>query len=101
MANLYSAKKVLGVDEKTGLSIELRATDILIEPKKQMITVTVEKCLVSPTGIVMEVVETIYFNRINKEGNMKFDALQNSPVGLGITQMLGLDLENYPDLTQF
>lgn len=100
MANLYSAKKIIGIDEKTGLSIELRATDILIEPKKQIITVTVEKCLVSPTGVVMEVVETVYFNRINKEGNIKFDALQNSTVGLGITQMLGLDLENYPDLTQ-
>jgi|JI10StandDraft_1071094.scaffolds.fasta_scaffold140435_2 hypothetical protein len=100
MANLYSAKKVIGVDDKTGLSIELRATDILIEPKKQMITVSVEKCLVSPTGIVMEVVEKIYFTRTNKEGNMKFDTLQNSAIGVGITQMLGLDLEAYPDLEQ-
>lgn len=100
MTNLYSAKKVLGVDEKTGLSIELRATDILIEPKKQMITVTVEKCLVSPTGVVMEVVETIYFTRTNKGGNLKFDALQSSPIGSGITQMLGVDLDNYPNLTQ-
>lgn len=100
MANLYSAKKVLGFDEKTGLSIELRATDILIEPKKEMITVTVEKCLVSPTGIVMEIVDKIYFTRINKEGNMKFDTLQNSGIGTGIAQMLLLDLENYPDLNQ-
>lgn len=100
MANLYSAKKVLGIDERTGLSIELRATDILIEPKKQLITVTVEKCLVSPTGIVMEIVETVYFTRTNKEANMKFDLLQNSPVGTGISQMLAIDLENYPNLTQ-
>lgn len=101
MANLYSAKKNLGFDELTGLSVELRATDILIEPKKNLITVTVEKCLVSPTGIVMEVVETMYFTRTNKDGNMKFDALQNSPLGVGISQMLNLDLENYPNLTQF
>jgi hypothetical protein len=100
MANLYSAKKVLGVDDKTGLSIELRATDIFIEPKKQMITVSVEKCLVSPTGIVMEVVEKTYFTRTNKEGNMKFDSLQNSNIGVGITQMLNMDLEAYPDLEQ-
>lgn len=100
MANLYSAKKVLGIDDKTGLSIELRATDILIEPKKQMITVTVEKCLVSPTGIVVSVIDTIYFNRTNKEGNEKFDTLQKSPIGVGITQMLGLDLDNYPNLEQ-
>ena len=84
MANLYSAKKSIGTDEKTGLSIELRDTDILIEPKKEMITVTVEKCLVSPTGVVMQVLDTVYFTRTNKVNNMKFDALQNSPIGLGI-----------------
>jgi hypothetical protein len=100
MANLYSAKKTIGIDGKTGLSIELRATDILIEPKKEMITVTVEKCLVSPTGVVMQIVDTVYFTRTNKENNMKFDMLQNSPVGIGIAQMLGLDLDNYPNLTQ-
>jgi len=100
MANPYSAKKNIGIDSKTGLDIELRATDILIEPKKNSITVTVERCLVSPTGVIMEVVETIYFTRTNKEGNLKFDMLQSSPIGLGIAQMLGLDLDTYPDLTQ-
>lgn len=100
MANPYSAKKSIGVDEKTGLNIELRATDILIEPKKNLITVTVEKCLISPTGVVMEIVETIYFTRTNKQGNLKFDMLQGSQIGLGIAQMLGLDLDAYPDLTQ-
>jgi len=97
MANLYSAKKYIGLDEETGLSIELRATDILIEPKKKLITVTVEKCLVSPTGVVMGVLETIYFNRTNSDNNMKFDSLQNSAIGQGISQMLLIDLDNYPN----
>jgi hypothetical protein len=50
--------------------------------------------LVAPTGIVVSVIDTIYFNRTNKEGNEKFDTLQNSPIGVGITQMLGLDLDS-------
>jgi hypothetical protein len=49
---------------------------------------------------VVSVIDTIYFNRTNKEGNEKFDTLQNSPIGVGITQMLGLDLDNYPNLEQ-
>lgn len=100
MANTYSAKKNIGIDPETGLDIELRATDILIEPSKELITVKVEKCLVSPTGVVMKVIENLYFTRTNIPGNMKFDSLQGSPIGLGISQMLMLDLNAYPNLNQ-
>lgn len=96
----YLAKKIIGIDSETGLNIELRATDVLIEPKKPLITVTVEECLVSPTGIVMKILTTRYYTRNDKEGNEKFSNLQNSQIGVAIENMLLLDLDKYPNLDQ-
>ena len=90
----------IGVDEVTGLDIELRVKSINIDSEIEVITIKVDKCLVSPTGIQMSILETKYYTRYNSIENKKYDMLDLSPVGLGIKHILSLDLALYPNLDQ-
>jgi hypothetical protein len=96
----YIANRSIGVDEETGLSIELRVKELTINADIRLITVKVIKCLVSPSGVEMKIIETLYYNRADKENNMKYSMLESSPIGQGIRQMLLTDLAEYPNLTQ-
>lgn len=101
MSNNYITNKIIGVDESTGLNIELRVKELLIDAEIKKITIKIEKYLVSPTGIEMKLLESFYYERFNQEPNkMKYDQLDTSPLGQGIKQMLQLDLEFYPNLLQ-
>jgi hypothetical protein len=59
----YITNKAIGVDESTGLSIELRVKELNIDASNRKITIRVDKCLVSPTGIEMKLVESFYYTR--------------------------------------
>lgn len=100
MSNNYITNKMIGVDELTGLNIELRVKELTINAAIKRIAVKIEKCLVSPTGVEMKLVETLYYDRYNEEGNMKYDQLDGSQLGQGIKHILNLDLDNYPNLLQ-
>ena len=102
MANNYITNKIIGVDDITGLNIELRVKEVLIDAHKQKIIIKVEKYLVSPTGVEMKLIESLYYERYNDliNNNMKYDQLDASPIGQGIKQILLLDLNNYPNLLQ-
>ena len=100
MANIYITKHSLGLDELTGLEIELRVREIFINAQEQKVTIKVDKVLVSPTGIEMKNIESLYYERFNSENNRKYDQLDESPLGQGIKQMLNADLLNYPNLLQ-
>jgi hypothetical protein len=102
MANNYITNKIIGVDDITDLNIELRVKEVLIDAHKQKITIKVEKYLVSPTGVEMKLIESLYYERYNDSinNNMKYDQLDASPIGQGIKQILLLDLNNYPNLLQ-
>ena len=96
----YIANKNIGIDESTGLAIELRVKNLNIDAEKRTITIQVDKCLVSPTGKQMTVIEALYYTRYDGEVNKKYSLLEESNLGLGIKQMLNLDLDIYPDLQQ-
>ncbi len=96
----YIAKKSLGIDELTGLERQLRATDVFINAETELITVILKEVLVSPTDVVMKELLVTQFTRFNSSENKRFDQLEASPIGLGIEQMLLIDLENYPDIQQ-
>lgn len=101
MSNNYITNKIIGVDENSGLNIELRVKELNINAEIKKITIKVQKFLVSPTGLEMKLIETLYYERYNVEpNNMKYDQLDESPIGQGIKQILNLDLDNYPNLLQ-
>lgn len=96
----YIAKMSVGIDGDTGLELELRVKSLIIDAEIQKITIKMDKCLVSPTGVELRVIETQYYDRYNSPSNLRYDALASSPIGQGIKQMLGIDLNDYPNLTQ-
>jgi hypothetical protein len=96
----YIANKVIGVDSTTGLTIELRTKEFSVNAETRKITVRVDKVLVSPTGVEMKRIESMYYERFDSETNEKYSQLESSPIGLGIAQILTIDLDMYPDLTQ-
>jgi hypothetical protein len=96
----YISNKVIGVDETTGLSVELRTKEFSVNAETRVITVKVDKVLVSPTGIEMKRLESMYYQRLDTETSTKYSQLEASPIGLGIEQILGADLNMYPDLIQ-
>jgi len=96
----YIANKVIGVDSSTGLDIELRTKEFSVNAETRKITVRVDKVLVSPTGVEMKRLESMYYERYDSETNEKYSQLEASPIGLGIEQILKSDLDMYPDLTQ-
>ena len=96
----YIVNKNIGVDEHTGMSIELRVKLLTIDPVEKKIIAKVDKCLVSPTGVEFTIIETKYLERYNSELSPKYTMLDLSPIGQGIKQMLLSELINYPDIEQ-
>lgn len=96
----YITKKEIGIDVDSGLSIELRAKELNIDAGNRKITIKIDKCLVSPTGLEMKVIETLYYDRFDTEINKKYTALEESNIGIGIKELLNLDLDLYPNLQQ-
>lgn len=96
----YIANKVIGVDSATGLDIELRTKEFSVNAETRKITVRVDKVLVSPTGVEMKRLESMYYERFDSETKEKYSQLESSSLGLGIAQILTIDLDMYPDLTQ-
>jgi hypothetical protein len=96
----YIANKVIGTDSETGLDIELRTKNFSVDADTRIITVRVDKVLVSPTGVQMKLIESMYYERYDSATNEKYSQLEASSLGLGISQILSLDLAIYPDLTQ-
>ena len=101
MSNFYITKLNIGVDSETGLDIELRVKSLIIDASIKKITIRIDKCLVSPTGVELKITETLYYDRYNSEFSNKYDALDSSPIGLAIKQILDLDLLQYPNLNQY
>lgn len=96
----YITKKEIGVDIDSGLSIELRAKELNIDATNRKITIKIDKCLVSPTGLEMKVLESIYYDRFDSNENKKYTALEESSIGVNIKELLNLDLDLYPNLQQ-
>ena len=101
----YFAKRSFGVDETTQMTKEIRAVSLIANTKNRELFIGWELCLVSPTGAVMEVLQSGKFRRFN--GTVpKFDNLKNSSIGQGIRQMIEVldfaniaeDLSNFPDV---
>jgi hypothetical protein len=93
-------KKHIGHDPQTGLDIELHVKNVAIDFETERIYVTVEKVLISPTGVEMRLLETISYERFNSILNKKFDALRDSVVGQQIIVLLQSDLDLYPNMNQ-
>ena len=98
--NKYIANLNIGIDEETGLDTELRIKSLMIDAENKRVTIKIDKCLVSPTGVELKVLDCQYYDRYNSETNKRYDALALSPIGQGIKQMLNTDLIDYPNLTQ-
>ena len=96
----YISNLIIGTDEETGLSVELRVKELNIDANIRKIIVKVDKVLVSPTGVEMKLIESSYYERYDGEVNKKYEQLEMSALGLGIRQMLYNDLLSYPNLTQ-
>ncbi len=96
----YISNLVVGVDDETGLSIELRVKELNIDAQIRKVTVKIDKSLVSPTGVEMKIIETVYYDRFDDEINKKYTQLEESAIGLAIKQILEIDLGLYPNLTQ-
>ena len=96
----YITNLSIGVDEVTGLSIELRVKELNINSETKTIIIKIDKVLVSPTGVELRIIESLYYDRYDSEINKKYTQLEESPIGIGIKQMLNLDLPQYPNLTQ-
>ena len=96
----YITNLSIGVDEVTGLSIELRVKELTINSETKTIIIKIDKVLVSPTGVELRIIESLYYDRYDGEINKKYTQLEESPIGIGIKQMLNLDLPQYPNLTQ-
>lgn len=97
---MYITKINLEIDEVTGLQKELRIVNFTVDAEIKIITVTYVIVLVSPTGIVMVELERNKFTRYNGVVKSRYNDLQNSPIGVGIIQMLNTDLATYPDFKQ-
>ena len=108
--NGYFAKRDFDTDLKTGLKTQIRATKLVSDAELAEIEIHWKKVLVSPTGAVMEVLETGFFMRDDViAGLKKYSDLKASAVGQGIQQMvealdfsrIANDLSNFPQcLTQ-
>jgi hypothetical protein len=98
--NKYITNLNIGIDENTGLDVELRVKSLTIDSELQKITIKIDKSLVSPTGVELKVIESQYYDRYNSETNLRYDGLALSPIGQGIKTMLNIDLLEYPNLTQ-
>ena len=96
MAGIIS--KLLEVDTETGLDKKVVITTILIDGVNKSIKVAYNVSLVSPTGVEMKVVSTGSFERNNTGEVAKYDQLESSAIGIGIKQILQMDLNAYPDL---
>ncbi len=96
----YITNKVIGVDSATGLGVELRTKEFSVNAESRVITVKIDKVLVSPTGVEMKHIESMYYERFDSETNEKYSQLEASSLGLGIEQILKSDLDMYPDLNQ-
>jgi hypothetical protein len=66
MANNFITNHQLGIDEVTGLDIELRVREVFINACEQKITIKIDKVLVSPTGVEMKNIESMYYERLVK-----------------------------------
>lgn len=97
---MYITKINLEIDEVTGLQKELRIVNFTVDAEIKIITVTYVIVLVSPTGVVMVELERNQFTRYNGVVKNRYNDLQNSPIGIGIIQMLDMDLATYPDFKQ-
>jgi hypothetical protein len=100
MSKGYITKKSTGIDAETGLEKEIRVTAINIDSVSQTITVSIGEYLVSPTGIVIKALSEKVFSRYNGATRQKYDELEQSPIGVGIINMLQPDLDNYPAVDQ-
>jgi hypothetical protein len=92
--------KSLGIDQETGLEKKIIIHTLEINSQTEVITVKYQVALVSPTGKIMAVLENGQYTRFNSPIKQKYNALRDSAIGQGIIQMLGLDLDLYPNINQ-
>lgn len=103
--------KDLGLDKETGLNKELQVWQLLIDTKSEKITVVYDIVLLSPTGLVVSVLETKTYYRYNYKGgidgggnkindNLMFDYYRNSDLGKGIISLIEKTIADYPNVEQ-
>jgi hypothetical protein len=91
----------LGIDPETGLERVVQYTNLNIDARKKILTITWNEVLISPNGQVVSIVNSGTFTRENLVGSMRYDALKNHPIGLGIATMLvALDFPTHPNYEQ-
>ena len=86
------ASKSFGTDTDTGLEKQLVAHTILISAVDERIDVLYDVVLMSPTGLMVSVVESSRYIRDNSGNNPKYDQLHDSDLGKGIMAIIQNDL---------
>lgn len=100
-AGTYIEQGSLGTDVDTGLERVVQYTNINIDARNKVITITWEEVLITPNGQAVGIVANGWFTRVNKVDSMKYDSLHGSAIGIGIRQMLlALDFPDHPTYEQ-
>jgi hypothetical protein len=81
--------KEIGTDEESGLPIHKQITSFFVDGDKKEITICYKKVVVTPTGLICKELENGSLTR----DKVKYDQLDIHPIGMGVKQMLMLDLD--------
>ena len=95
------AQGSLGIDPETGLEKFVQYTNINIDARKKVVTITWDEVLVTPNGQVVSIINSGVFTRENLPKSMKYDVLRGSAIGIGIANMIiNLDFPQHPNYEQ-
>ena len=86
------ASKSFGTDTDTGLEKQLVAHTIIISAVDERVDVLYDVLLMSPTGLMVSVVESSRYSRDNSGNNPKYDQLHDSDLGKGVMSIIQNDL---------
>ncbi len=102
----FIAKRVFDADPKTGLTTEIRCTNVNIDGEKKTIELIFKKVLVSPTGIAVETITTKGWMRFDDVENnlLRYTQQQQSTIGTAMKYVIETmdlskineDLSNFP-----
>lgn len=82
------AVKSFGIDAESGLEKEIQVVSLNIDTMTELINISYNVILKSPTGNVFSVVKSNYYNR----SGVKFEGLRESQIGILITGLIEGDL---------
>ena len=100
------ATKSLGTDSASGLQKEVRAWQLTIDTKSEIVVVVYDIVLLSPKGKIVSILETNTYRRTNVPArdsipaDMRFNTLRNSSLGKSIEDMIKKTIDKYPKVEQ-